>query len=61
MKYEIAKIADFTTKMIIVFVTLVSIVQYAAKYNGFVFGFLGVLFLLSIISKGLVDIFAKRE
>ena len=61
MKNEIAKIADFTIKMIIIFVTLVSIIKYAGEYNGFIFGFLGILMLISIIVKGLIDLFRKKE
>lgn len=60
-KIELGKIADFTMRTIMVFSTIVSLLLFSQIYNFWVFWILNGIFILSIIVKGAVDIFKKKE
>lgn len=55
------KVCDFTIKMIMMFTTIIALVFFANYYkqNSLVFGFFALVFVLAILTKGLLDIFVK--
>lgn len=63
MTQTISKVCDFLIKMIMMFTTILALVYFAGVYplQSLVFGFLGLVFILAIITKGLVDIFSKEK
>lgn len=57
---QISKIADFAVKAIIIFTTLCSILLFAGLYNQLVFSILGLVMLISLITKGIADTLIAR-
>jgi hypothetical protein len=55
------QVIDFIIKMIMVFTTIVALVFFAGYYPqfSFTFGFLALIFILAMMTKGLLDIFQK--
>lgn len=58
----LGKLSDFVIKIIMMFTTLYALLYFAGKVPefSFTFGFLAVLFIISLMVKGLVDIFSKE-
>lgn len=59
MKNTLGKVSDFIVRIIIIFTTLVALLFFAREYStyAFTFGFLAILFIISLATKGLVNIF----
>lgn len=56
------KVCDFIIKVIMLFTTLLALVFFAGYYpkQSLIFGFLALLFVLAMATKGLLDIFIKE-
>lgn len=63
MANTLGKVSDFLIKIIMMFTTLVTLVYFSNKYVGssLIFSLLAFIFVLSIITKGLVDIFSRES
>lgn len=61
MTNMLGKISDFIIKVIMMFTIVVALVYFAGVYpnSSLVFSFLAVLYILAMITKGLVDTFKK--
>lgn len=61
MSNTFKKVCDFMIRIIMLFTTLVALVFFAGYYpqNSFIFSIIALIFVLTIIIKGLIDIFSK--
>lgn len=62
MTNNMKKVFDFIIKIIMIFTTVLALVFFAGYYpkQSLIFGFLALLFVLSIIIKGILDIFQRE-
>ncbi len=62
MAKTLGKISDFLIRIIMMFSTIMVLIFFANKYveQQLVFAFLAFLFVIAIITKGMVDIFSKN-
>lgn len=62
MTKTFSKICDFIIRIIMLFTTIVSLIFFSEKYpnSSLIFGLLALLLILTIATKGLLDIFAKE-
>lgn len=62
MTNTISRVSDFIIKVIMIFTTIVALVFFAENYpnQSISFGFIALVYVLAIITKGLADIFAKN-
>lgn len=58
----LSKVCDFIIRIIMLFTTILALLYFASVYPlyALIFGFLALILVLSIIVKGLVDIFSKE-
>lgn len=59
---QVKNISDFIIRVIMIFTTVVTLTFFAGYYPKYslIYGFLALLFILSMITKGLFDIFSKK-
>lgn len=62
MANSIGKVSDFIIRVIMMFTTIVVLLFLSNNVQGYslIFGFLALLFVLAIITKGIYDIFSKE-
>jgi hypothetical protein len=62
MANQLRKVSDFTIKVIMIFTTLVSLTFFTWFYEeqSLILSIIGLIFVIAIITKGLVDIFSKE-
>ena len=62
MTSTFSKTMDFIIKIMMMFTTILVLVFFAGEYPNmsFTFGFLALVFILAIITKGALDIFQKE-
>ena len=58
---QIARTADFTIKVIMMFTTLVTLLHFTGIYNQLMFTVLSLLFLIAIVTKGVSDVARRTE
>lgn len=58
----LSKICDFVVRIVMLFTIILALVFFAGVYPTYalVFGFLDLILILAIITKGLLDIFSKE-
>jgi len=63
MSNALRRVSDFNIRVIMIFTTVLILGFFARQFpsQAVIFGFLSVVFLLSIITKGLIDIFSKEK